>query len=158
MSQGGAMRIKLAVCGLVGALLLAATAPADIQARTLKGTVVGDENSAVSIKVVLKNGKPKRLKGLTYENLDAYCDPDGSFGPQAPEYVGEVSGSAGRNRGPRIEVGGYFDWFSYPESPSRQVTFAGRLKNGGKKAVGNIGVFNNESCENAEGRAVLLKT
>lgn len=152
------MRIKLAVCacGLITAVLLPATAQA--QVRTLKGKVVGDENSAVSVKVVLKNGKPKRLKGLTYTNLDAYCDPDGSFGPQAPEYVGEVSGSAGKNLGPRIEVGGYFDWFSYPESPSRQVTFAGRLKNGGKKAVGDIGVFNNESCENAQGQAKLTKS
>jgi hypothetical protein len=123
----------------------------------LKGKVVGDANSDVSVKVVLRNGKPKRLKGLTYKNLDAYCDPDGSLGPQDPQFVREVSGSAGTNRNPRIEVGGYFNWFSYPDNPSRQGTFAGRLRNRARKAVGKIFVGNNESCENAQGRAVLVK-
>jgi hypothetical protein len=153
------MRIRFAicVCGLVGALLAAGPASAGTQVRSLKGTVVGDANSAVTLKVVLRNGKATRLRSLTYKYLDAYCDPDGSLGPQAPQFVREVSGSAGRNRNPRIEVGGYFNWFSYPTDPSRQVTFAGRLRNRATKAVGRIFVGNNESCENAQGRAVLLK-
>ncbi len=153
------MRIWLAicVCGLVGALLAPGTAGAGTTVRTLKGKVVGDANSEVTLKVVLRNGKPTRLRALTYKNLDAYCDPDGSLGPEAPQFVREVSGNAGRNRNPRIEVGGYFNWFSYPETPSRQVTFAGRLRKRATKAIGRLFVGNNESCENAQGRAVLLK-
>jgi hypothetical protein len=142
-----ATRIKLigCVCALVGVLLLPATAVAGKEVRTLRGKLVGDENSRVSLKVVLKNKKPKRVKGLRFENLNAYCSLLGGA------YVGELSGTGGVTAPGDFEVdppplGWTFTWFSYPQNPSRMIEMNGKLlrKFNFNRARGTMAVYSNE--------------
>jgi len=121
--------------------------------HTLEGAMVGDANSSVKLKVVVKNGEPSKVKALTYENLDAFCNEDGTTITPA----GELSGNAGKALNRRVEFDNSFNWFSNPADPSRRVELFGKLKQKGKKAVGTIGVFANDTCAAAKGQVKLAK-
>jgi hypothetical protein len=148
MNGAPPIRTLVVACVLVVALAVPALAPAaKKKTYSLSGPATGDANGKVSLKVVVKNGKPKKIKGLAYENLDAFCRVDESTMVPA----GEFTGSAGTNLNPPgIEPGRLMQWFSYPENPSRQVTMNGKVSANGKTAKGTIGVFNNEECGAAE--------
>jgi hypothetical protein len=153
-----ATRIKLigCVCALVGVLLLPATAVAGKEVRTLRGGLVGDENSKLSLKVVMKNKKPKRVKGLKFENLDAYC---------RGAYVGELSGTGGKNLGFGPDpppLGWTFYWVSYPQDPPRMIEMYGKLlrKFNFNRAKGTMAVYSNQEfdqCGAAQGEFRLRK-
>jgi len=143
-----ALVAAVAVC--LGAIL--AVAPASASAgrvvHTLKGKMANDPNSRVKVKVVVRNGDPKRLKGLEFKNLDAFCDD-----PPA----GELSGKAGKNQGPGVEFDNSVRWVSFPANPSRHVNLVGKLRRHGRKLTGRLEVFSNTICANAEGRVTLRK-
>jgi hypothetical protein len=151
-------RIKLTacICALVGVFLLPATAVAGQEVRTLKGGLVGDANSMVQFKVVLKNGKPKKVKRLRFENLDAYC---------RGAYVGELSGTGGRNLGFGPDpppLGWTFYWVSYPTDPSRMIEMYGKLlrRFNFNRARGTMAVYSNQEfdqCGAASGEFRLRK-
>ena len=142
-------RLVLVGCALLAALALPGTALGAARTYTLKGKVEGDANSAVSVKVVVVSGKPRRLKGLTYRNLDANCDGSPT---------GELSGSAGRNVGPSgFEFDGSFRWVSYPANPSRNVNMFGKVRRRGRLITATLEVFNNDFCSNAKGKVRLRK-
>jgi hypothetical protein len=159
MRRGTRIKLIGCVCALVGVLLLPATAVAGKEVRTLKGGLVGDENSKLSLKVVLKNGKPKRVKGLKFENLDAYCSLLGGA------YVGELSGTGGKNLGPSVDpppLGWSFYWVSYPTDPSRMIEMNGKLlrKFNFNRAKGTMAVYSNvefNQCGVAKGKFKLKK-
>src|SRR5918994_4377099 len=98
--QGGAMDSMIStmkrlipVCALAGALALAPAADAGkkkTKTHKLTGSVVGDANSKLTMKVKVKNGDPKKVKNFTWENLDGYCT-----GSPAPEQSGTLSQSTG---------------------------------------------------------------
>jgi hypothetical protein len=160
MRRPRTLKLAAIASALLGALLVPATASGALKFRTLKGSVVGDQNSFVSLQVGFKNGKPKRVRGLVYRNLDTYCDPDGSLGPEAPEPVGEVSGRGGQNRGPSVEYNWTFYWVSYPNEPSRMIEMNGKLlrRFNFNRAVGTMAIHHNEGpCQTATGRFRLKK-
>lgn len=137
-----------AVCLAVGLLAVPSTAAAGRVVHTLKGGIAGDANARVKMKVVVRNGDPRRVKGLSYRNLDADCN-----GTPA----GQLSGSAGRNLGPGVEFDNSFRWVSFPANPPRQVNMVGKLKRRGRKATGRLEVGSNESCANTDDRVTLRK-
>jgi hypothetical protein len=160
MKRGTSTKAIAGACAVLGVLLLlTATAFAGKKTLSLNGKIVGDENSQVTLKIVVKNGEPKKVKGLTYANFDAYCDADGSLGPAPPHYVGEITGSAGKNVGTKIYPDGDFYWVSYPDDGARMVEGWGTVKKGGKKVVGDIAVYNNDldQCETAKGKYKVSK-
>ncbi|MGH2986450.1 MAG: hypothetical protein ACRDLO_07175 [Solirubrobacterales bacterium] len=131
------------VVALAVALALPATAMAGRTVHKLSGPVTGDPNGKVSIEVVVKNGKPQKLRRLTYENLDAHCNVDGTTIVPA----GELSGNAGRNlAGFQDPQHSLFQWFSFPNDGAREVDARGRVKERGKKVVGEIDVYDNNAC------------
>lgn len=141
-------RLVLICCALMVAFALPGTALGATTTYTLKGKVEGDANSVVSVKVVVVNGKPRRLKGLAYRNLNASCDGSPT---------GEVSGFAGKNLGPSIELGGSFRWVSYPTDPSRFVNMFGTVRRRGRLITATLEVFNNDACSNAKGSVRLRR-
>ena len=156
-----ARRIGL-VCALAATVALPGAASAGKVTHKLSGKMVdeatstADANSKVTVKVVVKNGKPKALKGLIFQNLNGYCRDE----PESPLYfVNEFSGTGGKNQNPRIEVGNLFNWFSYPTDPPRSVEFFGKIKNNGKKILANLNVYNNTvgQCSFAKGKVKLTK-
>ena len=154
--QGAAKSPRgLAVGGIVVLAVAAATAYAAKTTYELEGPVEGDANARVSLKVVVKDGKPRAVKGLRYENLDTFCDQDAEVGYETP--AGERSGSAGKNEGPRIESDNSFRWVSYPSDPSRSVNVVGKVKRHGKKVTGLLEVFFNEEPCKAEGTFKAVK-
>jgi hypothetical protein len=145
-----------AVCAITLALWLAITAIAGGATHKLDGKVNGDSNGTVSLQVVVRDGKPKKVKKLEYENLDTFCDQDDAVGFETP--VGDRSGKAGRNVGPSIEANRSFRWVSYPDDPPRQVNVVGKVKRRGTKVEGKIEVFFNDfpACK-AEGTFTATK-
>jgi hypothetical protein len=141
--------------GIVAALGAAGIAQAAKTTHRLEGPVAGDANASVAISVVVKNGEPRKVKGLRYENLDKFCDQDDEVGYETP--AGETSGSAGKNIGPGIESDNSFRWVSNPSDPARSVNIVGKVKQHGKKVTGLLEVFfNDEPCK-AEGKFTATK-
>ena len=110
--------LSISVLALVGALLVPATATGAVY--RLKGSVKGDANGTVSLKVVVKRGKPQRLKAVTYRKLDGFCDQDDSVGYETP--AGERSGSFGGSTS--IEFGGAFMDVRYGQTRSGSASSA----------------------------------
>ena len=138
-------RIGSLVCALVATGLLAVPVSLEAAKKTyrLAGPVEGDPNATVSVQVVVKNKKPRKLKNLEYENLDAHCNVDGT----TIEPAGELTGNAGRNlAGFQDPQHSLFQWFSFPNDGARQVDANGRVKQRGKKIVGVISVYDNTGC------------
>ncbi len=144
-------RRTMVLLGGLGALALCLPAAAIAATKTYKGKMVGDTNSSVILEAKVKNGKPTKVTGLKYKNLDAVCNEDGSTVTPA----GELSGKAGKNQNPRVEFNNAFNWFSYPTG--RTVQLPGRFKDRGRKVVGTIGVFDNVNCAAAEGKVKLSR-
>jgi hypothetical protein len=150
------MARPLAVLIAIAAVVFAGAAIAATKTHKLAGPVEGDANAKVKIQVVVKNGDPKRVKKLTYTNLDTFCDNDDEVGFETA--VGDRSGSAGKNLGPKIEADKSFRWVSYPTDPDRTVNVVGKVKPSGKKASGLLEVFFNDfpACK-AEGEFKAVK-
>jgi hypothetical protein len=140
----GNSRTRTALGVVVAATLALAVAPGALGAKKtykLSGPVEGDPNGSVAIQVVVKNGKPRKLKKLVYENLDAHCNVDGTTIVPA----GELSGNAGKNlAGFQDPQHSLFQWYSFPDDGARQVDARGRVKMKGKKVVGEIDVYDND--------------
>jgi len=132
---------------LAGASLPTHAAPGTV-VHTLKGKMANDPNSRVKVRVVVRNRDPKRLKGLEFSNLDAFCDEDPA---------GQLTGKAGKNLGPGVEFDNSVRWVSFPRNPSRQVNLVGKLRRHGKKLTGRLEVFSNTTCANAGGKVTLRK-
>ena len=124
-------------CALVGALVLSATAGG--KTHKLSGTVGGDTNAKVSMKVVVKKGKAKRVKAFAWEGLDGYCD--GTF-------VGEQAGTASLSTKAFPSPFRVFGPFDQAGSAADVVDISGTVKASGKKVVkGLIAVhFNGGFC------------
>jgi hypothetical protein len=138
-----AAKPAMIVGALVAALAVAAPAIAGKTVHKLSGPVTGDPNGKVSIDVVVKNGKPQKLRNLRYKNLDAHCNVDGTTIVPA----GELSGHAGKNlAGFQDPQHSLFQWFSFPDDGAREVDARGRAKQKGKKVVGEIDVYDNTGC------------
>jgi len=148
-------------CVLAAALILPAAAPAKI--NRLKGTVhaegvPGTGIVRVHVKVG-RNGAPKRVTKVVYKNLDARCNV-GDLETPVYQPAGEVSGNAGKNRGPGIEFDRSFRWVSYPKAASRYVNVLGKLNRRGTKIrKGRIEVGNNApgACQLAVGTFTARK-
>jgi hypothetical protein len=149
MKMSRAWIAALTACVAVAAVSTAAAARTEGAVHKLKGKMAGDANSAVSVKVVVRNGDPRRLKELEFKRLDAFCGDDPA---------GELSGKGGRNLGPGVEFDNSFNWFSFPQQPApRQVNMFGKLRREGKKLGGRLEVLSNSTCANAQGRVTLRK-
>jgi hypothetical protein len=143
-------------------LVLPAMASAGIQVHKLSGVFHGENvpgTGKVSIKVVVKDGKPVSVKELKYKNLPAGCNVSETPGSPIFEPAGTLSGDAGKNRNPPgIEVGRRLQWFSYPGNGARQVTMNGRLNKSGTKIFkGRLEVGNNQACQGARGTFTAKK-
>jgi hypothetical protein len=102
----------------------------------LRGSVVGDANGKVFMSVVVRNGKPKRVKNFRWKNLDGACFdvPDG-------EQSGQKRGST------RIEVNKFFR-ASGLFGGGNQFDFSGFVRNRGRRiANGNVQIFYGNGCE-----------
>jgi hypothetical protein len=151
-----------AVAVLLCALAIPATAPAAV--HKLKGTFHAEGvpgTGKVSIEVVVKKGKPVRIRNLTFKNLPARCNV--SEVPLQPVYepAGTLSGGAGKNsNGDGIEFGRALQWISYPNNGARQVLMNGKLSKSGKRITkGKLEVHNNASgaCQSAVGTFTATK-
>jgi hypothetical protein len=149
---------------LAAALLVPASAPAAQQVHKLTGTFHAEGvpgTGKVSIKVVVRNRKPVRVKNLTFKNLPARCNV--SEVPLQPVYepAGTLSGGAGANsNGDGIEFGRALQWISYPNNGARQVLMNGKLSKSGKRITkGKLEVHNNASgaCQSAVGTFTAKK-
>ena len=128
----------------------AATLEATARPRvyTLEGALEGDPNSAVSVKLVLENGRPERLERLTYRNLDATCIGAGT--------TAELSGDGGENVGPSIEADNTFRWISYPGGPGQgYANMFGEIQQGGTLITATLEI-NDDGCL-ARGNATLRR-
>jgi hypothetical protein len=151
------MKGLISVCALVGTLAAPAAAGAAVHVYRLTGTVHAEGvpgTGKMSVKVVVRNGEPKRLRNLTYRNLPARCNVSDT--PLQPQYVpaGRVSGSGGANVGGGLEFDRSFRWVSYPSKPPRYVNMLGKVSGNGKRIFkGRIEVFNNTPgvCQAAVG-------
>ena len=128
------------ILALLAALLLPTAATGAVY--RLKGKVKGDENGTVSLKVVVKRGKPQRLKAVTYRNLDGFCDQDDSVGYETP--AGERSGSLSGSTS--IEFGGAFMGVRYGSNPQRVGIF-GKVRQRGKRVKATIEVYFDRFCK-----------
>jgi hypothetical protein len=156
MRTTSTMARPLAVLIAIAAVVFAGAAIAATKTHKLAGPVAGDANAKVKIQVVVKNGEPRKVKKLTYKNLDTFCDHDDEVGFETA--AGDRSGSAGKNLGPKIESDGSFRWVSYPTDPDRTVNVIGVVKQKGKKVGGLLEVFFNDfpTCK-AEGEFGAIK-
>jgi len=152
------MKRLIPLAMLLVALALPPTAMGGIQVHKLTGVFHAEGvpgTGKVSIKVVVKNGTPVKLKALTFKNLPARCNE--SETPLQPSYVpaGKLSGGAGKNsNGDGIEFGRRLQWISYPGNGARQVLMHGRLSKSGKRIFkGKLEVHNNKpgACQSAVG-------
>ena len=76
-SRISAVKRLIPACALAGALALAPAADAGkkkSKTHKLTGSVQGDANSKLTMKVKVKRGDPKKIKDFTWQNLDGYCD------------------------------------------------------------------------------------
>lgn len=149
-----------AVAVVLCALIMPATSPAAV--HKLKGTFHAEGvpgTGSVSIEVVVKKGKPVRIRNLAFKNLPARCNVSEDPGSPVYEPAGTLSGSAGKNaNGDGIEVGRLLQWFSYPGA--RMVSMNGRLSKSGKRiSKGELQVHNNASgaCQSAVGTFTAKK-
>lgn len=146
---------------LLAALALPATAMGGIQVHKLSGVFHAEGvpgTGTVSIKVVVKNGTPVRLKGLAFKNLPARCNV--SEVPLQPVYepAGKLSGSGGKIGNDGIEFGRKLSWISYTGNGARQVLMHGRLSKSGKRIFkGKLEVHNNRACQSAVGSFTAKK-
>ena len=127
------MKRLIPACALVGALVLAPVADAGkkkTKTHKLTGSVVGDANSKLTMKVKVRKGDPKKIKDFTWENLDGYCD--GTF---VGEQSGSYSGSA-----PILGVGDFLAFGPYDQSsaPEEVAQIHGFVKKKGKKVTNGI--------------------
>jgi hypothetical protein len=129
---------------VAGLVLLPATAVG--KELALKGRVAGDTNGAVSLKVVVERGKPKRLKAFAYRNLDGFCDQDDAVGYETPagEQSRKLTGST------RADYGGAFQKWWYAQEPQRVEIF-GKVRDRGRRVRGAIRIYFQQACK-AEGR------
>ena len=132
------MKRLIPACVLAGALALAPAADAGKKNKThkLTGSVAGDANSKLTMKVKVKKGDPKKVKKFTWENLDGYCD--GTF-------VGEQSGSYSGST-PVLGFGDFKLFTPYDQSTSAEevVDIFGLVRKKGKRVKdGLIAVYFN---------------
>lgn len=137
-------RLKLLIpaCALAGALALAPAADAGKKTKThkLTGSVQGDPNSKVTMKVKVKKGEPKKVKSFGWEGLNGFCD--GTF---VGEQSGTLSASAGLASLNDFRV---FAPYDQAAQPGDVADISGFVKKKGKKVVdGLIAIsFNNGFC------------
>lgn len=157
LASFASLRRLAIVCVVAGSsLLVSATASAAVRVNTLTGTFKAEGvpgTGKVSLKVVVRNGDPVRVKNLVYKKLPARCNV--SEVPLEPIYqpAGTLSGaSVGSGK---VEFAGLVNWFNYPGKGARQVILAGRLNSNGTKLTnGKLEVHNNSSgaCQSAVGK------
>ena len=138
--MGSTMKGLISACALVVALVLPASAAGTTY--RLKGKVAGDANGTVTLKVVLRNGKPQRLKAFAYKNLDGFCNQDDTIGYETP--AGQRSGNLGGST--RIDYGGAFMDVWYAPNPQRVGIF-GYVRNRGNRVRATIEVYFNRNCK-----------
>jgi hypothetical protein len=152
----------IALFALVVLLVSPAGASAAVQVHKLTGTFKAEGvpgTGTVSIKVVVKDGTPVRITGLTFKNLPARCNV-GELGAPVYEPAGKLSGGGGKNsNGDGIEFGGALQWISYPGQGARQVLMNGKLSKSGKRiSKGRLEVHNNKAgCQTAVGTFTAQK-
>jgi len=153
---------RLALAGLViAALAVPASASAAVRVNTLSGVFKAEGvpgTGKVSLKVVVKNGEPVRVKNLVYKNLPARCNV--SDEPLEPIYqpAGKMTGATVGSK--QVEFAGLINWFSYPGKGARQVIVAGKLNsNGTRLKIGKLEVHNNSpgACQSAVGKFTAKK-
>lgn len=128
-------RLVLGVAAL--ASLLLATA-ADGRVRKLSGGVKGDPNAKVSMKVVKRRGKPRKVKKFRFKNLDHRC------GLTTREFDGKLPG---KSRIDRVGITRRYTFFEFVMFPSgvhapndqNNITATGQMRRNAKKVKGTIG-------------------
>jgi hypothetical protein len=140
MRQLSPVKYLVLPLALLGVLLVPATASA-VEYK-LKGTVKGDANGVVSMKVVVKKGQLQKIRAFTYSKLDGFCDQDESVGYETP--AGERSGAFGGST--TIRFGGAFMDVRYGANPQRVGIF-GTVKQKGKKVTGTVEVYFDRFCK-----------
>jgi hypothetical protein len=131
------LKRSIPALALVGALVVPATAAG--KTHKLSGPVEGDANATVSMKVVVKKGKPKKVKGFAWQGLDGFCDDT---------FAGEQTGTTSLKTGPFPSPFRIFGPYDQATSPGDVVDISGTVKQKGKKVIdGLIAVsFNNGFC------------
>ena len=147
---------------VIAALAAASSAAGAVQVHKLTGTFDAEGvpgTGSVSLKVIVRDGSPVRITGLSFKGLPARCNQ--SEDPSYPSYVpaGSLSGGGGKNsNGDGIEFGRRLMWVSYPAQ--RQVLMNGRLSKSGKRiSGGKLEVHNNApgACQSAVGKFTAKK-
>ncbi len=111
----------------LGVALPTATALAASISNT--GTVKGAMDSVVSLKVVTKGGKAKKLKAFSVQNAPAHCDGG----------AGQVSASFGKAL--TVAKDGKFNGeVTKSSGPGGSFKLSGKVKNGGKKVTGTLSI------------------
>ena len=128
----------------LAAVVLAALAfPAIAAAKSIKlsGGVVKDPDSSVSLKVVVKDGQPQKLKAFRAENINVRCN--GEFG-NLPGFT--ISGSI-----PVKSEGSFKVRLPNVNDPSEKLRVSGKVKKDGKVVSGNFKTnkltIGNEVCD-----------
>jgi hypothetical protein len=100
-------RHLLSLTVLVALLLLSATAMAST--TSLKGTVPGDANAVVSMKIVKVRGTPQKAKRIVFRNLDHRCS-DGS--------VRDLTVRLGQSRISKVGITAKYTFFDLISPPN----------------------------------------
>jgi hypothetical protein len=126
------LKLLIPACALIGALALAPGADAGKKTKThkLAGSVEGDANSKVTMKVKVKNRKPKKVKSFAWENLDGFCS-----GAPAGEQSGTLSQSTGLAALNSFRVFGPYDQAT---SVGDVVDISGFVRRRGKKIADGL--------------------
>lgn len=95
--------------GFVAALLLLPVAAASASTTSLKGTVPGDANARVSMKIVKVRGTPRKAKRIVFRNLDHRCS-DGS--------VRDLTVRLGQSRISKVGITSKYTFFDLNSPPS----------------------------------------
>lgn len=126
------MKLLISLCALVG--VLAGPSASEGKTYRLKGTVGGDSNGTVSMRVVVKKGEPRVVKAFAWQGLDGFCDDT---------FAGEQSGSLSRSA--RVLFRGNFRMAT--SFADKAISITGVVRNKGRKVRGTIELyFNNGFC------------
>jgi hypothetical protein len=131
------LRAKAGVAVLVGILALSSVAIADARSIKVSGGVEGDANAEVSMKIIKKNGKPRKVKKFKFTDLDHQC------GLVVREFDGQFPGKIKINKinNNRFTfVGLATPPSGVPAPNNRNNVFAsGGMRPNAKKVTGGVG-------------------
>jgi hypothetical protein len=131
------LRVKAGVAVLVGILALSLVAIADARSTKVSGGVEGDANAKVSMKIVKRNGKPRKVKKFKVTDLDHRC------GLVVREFDRQFPGNIKINR---VGITNRFNFVGLVTPPSgvpapndrNNLLVTGQMRRNAKKVTGTV--------------------